>query len=155
MHLLAVVEVAYGVGFRRQGKAVILTGVPTEVFFFAMTGRLWYGGIAYSGLREERHHLRAPANAWLTRHGMFPLVRISMTPLDPWSVGTSCPRRTLIWTGPVQPLSSEVKARPWPAHGAETAPMPCHLVGRVRILVDGPISECGGEGGRTCMKGSM
>lgn len=32
--------------------------------------------------------------------------------------------------------------------------MHLHLVGRDRILVDGPISVCSGEEG-TCMKGSM
>lgn len=64
MHVLAVVEVPYGSGF--EGRAVILTAVPTgDFFFFAMTGRLWYGGIAHFGLRVEAHHLKVPANAWL------------------------------------------------------------------------------------------
>lgn len=64
MHLVAVVEVRMGSGF--EGRAVILTGVPTGVSSFCNDGpSLWYGGIAHSGRpRAERHHLRVPANAW-------------------------------------------------------------------------------------------
>lgn len=76
-----------------------------------------------------------------------------MTPDPRPGLGTACSGCAVI-CHPAQLYGSAVGARPWPAHGAENAPMPCHLVERVRILVDGPISVCSGEGG-SCMKGSM
>lgn len=129
-----------GSGF--EGKAAILTAVPTGVFIFCNDGPPAGGTVASLSLVSAQRRITSefPRMLGYPTWKVFNSSHLS-DPLDPWSGGQLAPGVFL--SGPVQLCGSAsvsaVRARPWPAHGAETAPMRRHLVGRDRILVDGPI----------------